>query len=227
MADPIVVVPTRNEVENVLGLIRALGALGLRVLIVDDASPDRTAEVARAAGAEVLVRQGTRGLGPAYRDGFAWALAGGFDPIVQMDADFSHDPADVPRLVATMAGADLALGSRYVAGGGTLNWGIGRRVLSRCGSLYSRAFSGVGYRDLTGGFKCWRAELLGRVLAPPPGLPRPSSDGYSFQVETTMLAHRLGAQIVEVPIVFTERREGRSKMSWAIAIEAARRIPGF
>lgn len=225
-------------------LVRALAALDVRVLIVDDASPDRTADVARATGAEVLVRTGNRGLGPAYRDGFAWALAGGFDPIVQMDADFSHDPADVPRLIAAVAGspvlpalgagvrtegglADLALGSRYVRGGGTANWGLGRRVLSRCGSLYSRAFSGVPYRDLTGGFKCWRAGLLDRVLAPPSGFARPSSDGYSFQVETTMLAHRLGARIVEVPILFTERREGRSKMSWAIAVEAARRIPGF
>lgn len=227
-AGPIVVVPTRNEVENVQALILALGGLGLRVLIVDDASPDKTADVARAAGAEVLVREGSRGLGPAYRDGFAWALAGGFDPIVQMDADFSHDPSDVPRLIAaTSGGADLVLGSRYVSGGGTVNWGFGRRVLSRCGSVYSRVFSGVRYRDLTGGFKCWRAELLGRVLSPPAGFARPSSDGYSFQVETTMLAHRLGAQIVEVPILFTERREGRSKMSWAIAVEAARRIPGF
>ncbi len=208
-------------------MIAALGALSLRALIVDDASPDHTADVARDAGAEVLVREGNRGLGPAYRDGFAWALAGGFDPIIQMDADFSHDPADVPRLIAALGDSDLALGSRYVAGGGTVNWGLGRRILSRCGSVYARTFSGVRYRDLTGGYKAWRADLLGRVLAPPAGFVRPSSDGYSFQVETTMLAHRLGARIVEVPIVFTERREGRSKMSLGIAVEAARRIPGF
>lgn len=226
-SDPIVVIPTRNEVENIAAMVGALVARKVRVLVVDDASPDGTADAARAAGAEVLVREGSRGLGPAYRDGFAWALAGGCDPIVQMDADFSHDPADVPRLIDALGAADLALGSRYVPGGGTRNWGLGRRVLSRCGSIYARAFSGVRYRDLTGGFKAWRADVLGRVLAPPPGLNRPVSDGYSFQVETTMLAHRLGARIVEVPIVFTERREGRSKMSMAIAVEAARRIPGF
>ncbi len=219
------VVPTRNEVENVQVLVRALRERELRVLIVDDASPDGTAEAARDAGAEVLVREGARGLGPAYRDGFAWALAGGFESIVQMDADLSHDPADVPRLIA--ARADLVLGSRYVEGGGTVNWGLGRRVLSRCGSIYARAWTGVRYRDLTGGFKCWQADLLGRVLAPGPGRRAPSSDGYSFQVETTLAAHRLGARIVEIPIVFTERREGRSKMSLAIAVEAARRIPGF
>lgn len=216
----IVVVPTRNEVGNIGVLVDALSALGLPTLVVDDASPDGTAAKAREHGAEVLERQGVRGLGPAYRDGFAWALAGGYDTVVQMDADLSHDPADVPRLVA--AGADLALGSRYVPGGGTRNWGLRRRALSRFGSLYARAWLGVPVADLTGGFKCWRADLLGRVLQQPL-----VSDGYAFQVETTLAAHRLGARLAEVPIVFTERTEGRSKMSLAITIEAALRVPRF
>lgn len=217
---PIVVIPTRNEVENIGLLVDALSAMGLAVLVVDDASPDGTAAAARAHGAEVLERQGLRGLGPAYRDGFAWALAGGFDPIIQMDADFSHDPTDVPRLIA--ADADLALGSRYVAGGGTRNWGIGRRIMSRGGSLYARFWLGVPVADMTGGFKCWSADLLGRVLA-----QNLECDGYAFQVESTLAAHRLGARVAEVPITFTERREGQSKMSFVIAVEAARRIPRF
>lgn len=218
----LVVVPTRNEVQNVAAMVAALRAQGVSALVVDDASPDGTADAARAAGAEVLVRDGARGLGPAYRDGFAWALAGGYDPIVQMDADFSHDPADVPRLVAALGDAELALGSRYVAGGGTRNWGRRRRALSRFGGWYARAWLGLPYRDLTGGFKAWRAALLGRVLTAPL-----RADGYAFQVETTLAAHRLGARIVEVPIVFTERREGRSKMSAAITLEAALRVPRF
>jgi len=218
----LVVVPTRNEVENIPVLIAALSQVNCAVLVVDDASPDGTAAAARAAGAEVLVRDGERGLGPAYRDGFAWALAGGFDPIVQMDADFSHDPNDVPRLMSASESADLVLGSRYIPGGGTRNWGLGRRILSRFGGVYARALLGLPYADLTGGFKCWRSELLSRVLEG--GLV---SDGYAFQVETTLAAHRLGARVVEVPIVFTERREGRSKMSLAITAEAMWRVPRF
>ncbi len=208
--------------ENIAAMVSALSLVNCAVLVVDDASPDGTAAAARAAGAEVLVRGGERGLGPAYRDGFAWALAGGFDPIVQMDADFSHDPNDVPRLIAAAEHADLVLGSRYVPGGGTRNWGVGRRLLSRFGGVYARALLGLPYADLTGGFKCWRADLLSRVLQG--GLV---SDGYAFQVETTLAAHRLGARIVEVPIVFTERREGRSKMSMAITAEAMWRVPRF
>lgn len=203
-------------------MVAALSLVHCQVLVVDDGSPDGTADAARAVGAEVLVRGGERGLGPAYRDGFAWALAGGFDPILQMDADFSHDPNDVPRLIAASEHVDLVLGSRYVPGGGTRNWGVGRRVLSRFGGLYARAMLGLPYADLTGGFKCWRADMLSRVLGS--GL---ISDGYAFQVETTLAAHRLGARVVEVPIVFTERREGRSKMSFAITAEAVWRVPRF
>lgn len=218
----LVVVPTRNEAQNIGPLVAALAAAGVRALVVDDDSPDGTAGAAREAGAEVLVRGGARGLGPAYRDGFAWALAGGYDPIIQMDADFSHDPADVPRLAAALADADLVLGSRYVTGGGTRNWGRRRRALSRFGGWYARAWLGVPYRDLTGGFKAWRADMLASVLESPL-----RSDGYAFQVETTLAAHRMGARIVEVPIVFTERREGHSKMSAAITLEAALRVPRF
>ncbi|MDP2317109.1 MAG: polyprenol monophosphomannose synthase [Pseudomonadota bacterium] len=219
-----VVVPTYNEAENIGPLVRALrDALpGVHVLVVDDASPDGTAAAAEAADAVVLRRVGPRGLGPAYRDGFARVLAEGFDPIVQMDADLSHDPADLPRLLAALAGADLVLGSRWVEGGGTVAWGLGRRALSRFGSTYARGWLGVPHRDLTGGFKAWRAGTLAKVN--PATL---HADGYAFQVEATWRAHQLGARIVEVPIVFTERRAGASKMSWGIAVEAAWRVPGL
>lgn len=219
-----VVVPTYNEAENVAALVEGVRRHlpDARVLVVDDASPDGTADVAARAGADVLRRVGPRGLGPAYRDGFARALADGFDPILQMDADLSHDPADLPRLVDALADADLALGSRWVDGGGTVAWGLGRRVLSRFGSGYARAWLGMPHRDLTGGFKAWRAATLEALN---PATLR--ADGYAFQVEATWRAHRLGARIVEVPIVFTERRAGASKMSGRIALEAAWRVPGL
>jgi len=219
---PVVVIPTYNEAENIEPLVFAIRAAlpGAVVLVVDDASPDGTADRASAAGAVVLRRSGPRGLGPAYREGFARALEGGFDPILQMDADHSHDPADLPRLVAALAGADLALGSRWVAGGGTVAWGAGRRALSRFGSAYARACLGLPQRDLTGGFKAWRAQTLAAV-AP----ARLRADGYAFQVEATWRAHTVGARIVEVPITFTERRAGASKMSGRIALEAAWRVP--
>lgn len=219
---PVVIVPTFNEAENIGPLVAALRAAvpGVHVLVVDDASPDGTARRAAEAGAEVLRREGVRGLGPAYRAGFAKALADGHDAILQMDADFSHDPADVPRLMGALNDADLVLGSRYVAGGGTLNWGRGRRLLSRTGGLYARGVLGVGVHDLTGGFKAWRAATLRAVTRDPLG-----ADGYAFQVETTWRAVLGGARVVEVPIVFTERREGASKMSTAIVLEAVWRIP--
>jgi dolichol-phosphate mannosyltransferase len=219
---PVVVIPTYNEAENIEPLVFAIRVAlpGAVVLVVDDASPDGTADRAAAAGAIVVRRTGLRGLGPAYRDGFARALAGGFDPIVQMDADHSHDPADLPRLLAALGGADLVLGSRWVAGGGTVAWGAGRRALSRFGSAYARACLGLPQRDLTGGFKAWRAETLAAIE---PAHLR--ADGYAFQVEATWRAHAVGARIVEVPITFTERRAGASKMSGRIALEAAWRVP--
>lgn len=217
-----VVVPTLNEAENIGRLVAALreGVPGVHVLVVDDTSADGTGAVAAAAGAEVLTRDGPRGLGAAYRAGFEKLLAAGHDPVVQMDADFSHDPADVPRLIAALVDADLVLGSRYVAGGGTANWGVGRRLLSRAGGFYARTTLGLGLRDLTGGFKAWRAATLAAV--------RPASlraEGYAFQVEATWRAVQRGARVVEVPILFTERREGASKMSGAIVLEAAWRVP--
>lgn len=219
-----VVVPTYQEAEGVPAVIAgALAALpGALVLVVDDASPDGTAQRARSAGAEVLVRRGPRGLGAAYRDGFAWALERGFDPICQMDADGSHDPADLPRLVAALGHADLVLGSRYVAGGATRNWGLVRRVLSRGGNLYARTTLRLPFRDLTGGFKAWRADALRRVE---PATLR--AEGYAFQVEATVRALRAGARVVELPITFTERRSGVSKLHGGIVWEAAWRIPGL
>jgi dolichol-phosphate mannosyltransferase len=223
----IVVVPTYNERENVAALVGALHDVdpALGVLIVDDASPDGTGEIADGLAAddarvEVLHRTGPRGLGRAYREGFARALDAGADVVVQMDCDFSHDPASVPRLLAALENADLVLGSRYCRGGGTRNWGLGRRLLSRGGSLYARLWLGVPASDLTGGFKAWRRDLLLRLR-----LDRVRSDGYGFQVETTYRAHRLRARIREVPIVFTDRRVGESKMSGAIFREAVLMVP--
>lgn len=217
---PLVVIPTYREAENVGRVVAAVRAAlpAAAVLVVDDASDDGTADLAEAAGADVLRRTGPRGLGPAYRDAFVYALAAGADPIYQMDADGSHDPADLARLAA--AGADLALGSRWVAGGGTRNWGLGRQVLSRFGGAYARGVLGFPVRDPTGGFKAWRADTL-RAVDP----ARLRSDGYAFQVEATWRAWQAGARVVEVPIVFTERRAGASKMSWRIALEAAWRVP--
>jgi dolichol-phosphate mannosyltransferase len=220
----VVVVPTFCEAENVGVLIpRVRAALpGVHVLVVDDASPDGTAAAAEVAGAEVIRRDGPRGLGPSYREAFVHVLARGYDPIFQMDADLSHDPADLPRLLAALADADLALGSRWTPGGGTVAWGVGRRTLSRLGSVYARAWLGLGLRDLTGGFKGWRASTLNSIH------PRDlRADGYAFQVETTWRAHQAGARIVEVPIVFTERRAGASKLSGRIMVEAAWRLPGL
>lgn len=219
---PGLVIPTLREAETIRELLGAvfLALPDARVLVVDDDSDDGTADYAVAAGAEVLRRTGERGLGNAYRAGFARALAAGWDPILQMDADFSHDPADLPRLVA--AGADLALGSRWVPGGGTRNWGRGRQALSRAGNLWARGWLGVPLADLTGGFKAWRAATLAAIA---PDTLR--AEGYTFQVEATYRAQRLGARIVEVPIVFTERRAGRSKLSAGIAVEAAWRVPAL
>ena len=214
-----IVTPTYNERENIQALLTRLSeaAPDAQVLVVDDGD-DGTAEAAEALGAEVLRRQGKQGLASAYVQGMQLALERGATAVVQMDADLSHDPADVPRLLASTA--DLAIGSRYVPGGGTVNWPLHRKLLSRGGSLYSRLSLGLRYRDLTGGFKRWAAPLLTEVLSRPI-----QSGGYAFQVEMTLRAHRLGASIEELPIVFTEREEGVSKMSRDIAIEAALLIP--
>jgi dolichol-phosphate mannosyltransferase len=225
-----VVVPTYNEAETIEPLVRSVRDVlppGRRVLIVDDASPDGTGEIADRLAAElddveVLHRPAKRGLGPAYIAGFGEALRGGADLVVQMDADFSHDPAELPSLAEAAGDADLVVGSRYVDGGRILGWGPGRRGISRWGSVYARAVLGLAVRDLTSGFKCWRA---GALRAVDPGSVR--SQGYAFQVEMTYRAIRAGMRVVEIPITFRDRRVGQSKMTRAIVLEAAWKVPAL
>jgi len=221
----VVCLPTYNERENVERMVRALGEHGVSVLVIDDNSPDGTGELAdglarELAHVEVLHRGRKEGLGPAYLAGFRRALADGAELILEMDCDFSHDPADVPRLVAAAGEADLALGSRYVPGGSVGNWGLLRRAVSEGGSLYARLLLGVGVRDLTGGFKCFRREVLEAIE-----LDDITTHGYAFQVEMTYRAIRRGFRVVEVPIVFRERRVGKSKMDLSIVAEAVWRLP--
>jgi dolichol-phosphate mannosyltransferase len=224
----VVVLPTYQEAENVERMLEALREVlgtGGSVLVVDDGSPDGTGALAEAFGAahggvRVLHRAVKEGLGPAYVAGFRAALDLGAARIVQMDCDFSHDPADVPRLVAATAGADLAIGSRYVRGGRVENWPLHRLALSRAGSLYARGVLGVGVRDLTGGFKCWRREVLEAL-----DLSALRLSGYGFQVELTYRALAAGFSAAEVPIRFTDRCAGASKMSGDIVFEALRAIP--
>jgi dolichol-phosphate mannosyltransferase len=221
-----VCLPTYNERENLEAMLRALEPLGVDVLVIDDSSPDGTGEIADALAADlafvcVLHRERKEGLGPAYLAGFQRALADGAELIVEMDCDFSHDPKDVPRLVAACeSGADLALGSRYVPGGGTANWGIGRRLVSWGGSLYARLVLGVRIRDLTGGFKCYRRNVLETI-----DLQAIHSKGYAFQIEGTYRTLRKGFTVVEVPIRFADRTEGESKMSRSIFLEAVVNVP--
>ena len=209
-------------------MVRALGGLGLaelEVLVIDDASPDGTGEIADRLAAElpwvhVLHRERKEGLGPAYLAGFRRALELGADLVFEMDCDFSHDPADVPRLAQAAESADLVLGSRYVRGGGTRNWGLVRRFISRGGSLYAQALLQLGIRDLTGGFKCYRSAVLETI-----DLGAISSLGYAFQIETTYRTLRAGFRVVEVPITFADREVGGSKMSKAIVLEAIWKVP--
>jgi dolichol-phosphate mannosyltransferase len=229
----VVCLPTYNERENLEPMVRALDEvvrrheLDARVLVIDDSSPDGTGELADRLTGEfrflsVLHRKRKEGLGPAYLAGFVWALATDADRIVEMDCDFSHDPEDLPRVVAATQDADLALGSRYVKGGGTSNWGLGRRIVSRFGSFYARVLLGVGIRDLTGGFKCFRRVVLEDI-----GLERITTKGYAFQIETTYRALRKGARVVEVPIIFAERETGTSKMTRGIVFEAMTKVPAL
>jgi dolichol-phosphate mannosyltransferase len=222
------VLPTYNEAENLEPLVAAALANlpdSARVLVVDDNSPDGTGEIADrlAAGEpriEVLHRTRKEGLGPAYVAGFRHALAAGAGRILEMDSDFSHDPADLPRLLAATEEADLAIGSRYVSGGGVENWSRLRQAISRGGSTYARAVLGLPIRDLTGGFKCFRREVLETI-----DLDAIGSRGYAFQVEMTYRAIQLGFTVEEVPITFRERRAGASKMSRSIVLEAALMVP--
>ena len=227
------ILPTYDEAENVEPLVRAalerLEALGRRhtILIVDDSSPDGTGEIADRLAAEipqvqVLHRARKQGLGHAYLAGFAVALDHGADLVMEMDADFSHDPGDIPRLIAAAEAADLVLGSRYVPGGGIANWGLVRRLVSRGGSAYARIVLGVPVRDLTGGFKCFNRRVLEAI-----DLGGVRADGYVFQIELTYRAVRAGFAVTEVPILFRERRVGASKMTPRIALEAVWKVPAL
>jgi dolichol-phosphate mannosyltransferase len=226
----VVCVPTYNERENLEPLVRALAEVldttRDRVLVIDDASPDQTGELADRLADElpwvgVLHRSAKEGIGRAYLAGFAEALATGAELVLEMDCDFSHDPRDVSRLIATAEdGADLVLGSRWVEGGGTENWGAVRRFISRGGSLYARLVLGVGIRDLTGGFKCYRRRVLETI-----DLDAIAARGYGFQIEGTYRTLRAGFRVVEIPITFVDRRVGESKMSGAIVLEAMRQVP--
>lgn len=219
----LIIVPTYNERENVTEVTaRFLAALPeADLLFVDDNSPDGTGDLLDEIAAanprvNVLHREGKLGLGTAYLDGFRWGLGRGYGYLFEMDADFSHDPRYLPEMYRLAAeGADMVVGSRYVEGGGTVNWGIGRQVISRGGGLYARSVLGVKVRDLTSGFVCYRRETLERL-----DLDAVGSNGYSFQIEMKYRVLRKGMQIVETPIVFEDRRVGQSKMSRAIFMEA-------
>jgi len=223
----VVCLPTYNERENLEPMLRALGDKGVRVLVIDDNSPDGTGEIADGLAREldyvdVLHRERKEGLGPAYLAGFRRALADGADLVLEMDCDFSHSPDDVPRLLAAAEEADLVLGSRYVPGGSIGNWGLVRRFVSAGGSFYARVLLGSRVRDLTGGFKCYRRQVLETI-----DLEAIESKGYAFQIETTYRATRAGFRVVEVPIHFVDREEGGSKMSRAIVAEAVWKVPAL
>jgi dolichol-phosphate mannosyltransferase len=230
---PWLILPTYNEAENIGPMIAAAGAIlaeaspaGHRVLVVDDGSPDGTGAIADRLAAEhewvrVLHRTEKNGIGPAYLAGFRHALDHGAAYLFEMDCDFSHDPADLARLLqAVRDGADLALGSRYVPGGGTADWGLLRRFISQGGSTYARLVLSLHLRDLTGGFKCFKREVLEAIH-----FDSVRSQGYAFQVELTYRAVCAGFRVVEVPIVFRDREHGTSKMSWRIATEAMWLVP--
>jgi dolichol-phosphate mannosyltransferase len=228
------ILPTYDEAENVEAIVQAARAVleqaapgAHRILVVDDGSPDGTGQIADRLAAEheaveVLHRTVREGLGPAYIAGFQRALAGGAAYVMEMDADFSHDPADLARLLSAVrdGGADLALGSRYVPGGAVRDWGLVRRIISRGGSRYAAVILGLPVRDLTGGFKCFRAEVLRAI-----DLPSVQAHGYAFQVELTNRTIRHGFKVVEVPITFRDRQRGKSKMSTKIALEAMVLVP--
>jgi dolichol-phosphate mannosyltransferase len=219
----LVCIPTYNEADNIEPITQAVLKAEPRVdiLVVDDNSPDGTGRIADSLAAKeprirVLHREKKEGLGRAYLAAFRWALAEGYTYIIEMDADFSHDPRFLPGLLdAAESGADLVLGSRYVTGGGTVNWGIGRQVISKGGSLYARTILGVGVHDLTGGFKCFHRRVLEGIE-----LDQVQSTGYAFQIELTYRTLKKGFTVQEIPIVFEDRRVGQSKMSRKIFLEA-------
>jgi dolichol-phosphate mannosyltransferase len=231
MAGAWLILPTYNEAENLERIVRAAlprlaeASPEPHVLVVDDGSPDGTGQIADRLAAEfpeveVLHRDAKEGLGRAYLAGFRHALDRGAERLIEMDADFSHDPADLPRLIGE--DADLVLGSRYVPGGGVENWGLFRRALSRGGSLYARAVLGAPIRDLTGGFKCFRRAVLEGI-----DFADTHADGYGFQIELTYRAYKAGYRVKEIPIVFRDREQGTSKMTARIALEAIWKVPAL
>ena len=227
MPRAVVCLPTYNERENLEAMLRALGDKGVSVLVVDDNSPDGTGDLADRLTQElgyvqVLHRPHKEGLGPAYLAGFRRALADGAELVLEMDCDFSHDPNDVPRLITAAEEADVVLGSRYVDGGAVRNWGALRRFVSAGGSWYARVVLGVHVRDLTGGFKCYRRQVLETI-----DLDAIESKGYAFQIETTYRAVRAGFRVREIPITFVDREAGGSKMSKAIVGEAVWKVPAL
>lgn len=218
----LVIIPTYNELENMQALLPVLMKLKQKfdVLVVDDSSPDGTAQFVETLSktesrVHVLVRAAKQGLGKAYLAGFSWGLEQGYDVLTEMDADFSHAPHHLDEILTLIDKHDVVIGSRYVKGGGTVNWGIIRKLISRGGSLYSRLILGYPLRDWTGGFNCWRKEVLEKI-----NLNSIRSNGYSFQIELKYKALKNGYQIFESPIVFEDRRVGQSKMSLKIVLEA-------
>jgi len=222
----LVCLPTYNEKDNLGPIVEAILAATpeVDVLVIDDNSPDGTGRLAdeiaaREPRVKVLHRAGKQGLGKAYLAGFEWALASGYDFILEMDADFSHDPKRLPAMLEAARDADLVLGSRNIPGGGTVNWSLARKLISRGGSLYARTILGIPVRDLTGGFKCFRRAVLESI-----DLPTVECSGYAFQIELTYRAIRKGFRVKEIPIVFVDRRVGQSKMSRRIVFEALRKV---
>jgi len=222
----LVIIPTYNERENIAAIIPAVlqAAPSVEILVVDDNSPDGTQDIVRSLQAQeprihLLSRRGKEGLGKAYIAGFNWGLERGYEALVQMDADFSHRPKDLVELLKALPAADFVMGSRWVPEGQTVNWGLGRKVISRGGSFYARQILGFPVRDWTGGFNAWKAQTLKKI-----GLDSVRSEGYSFQIELKYRALKLGCHGVEVPITFEDRRVGQSKMSSRIVVEALLRV---
>lgn len=225
----LVIIPTYKERENIGAIVPAVRTAtpDVDILVVDDNSPDGTQDIVREmqkkdAKLHLLGRPGKQGLGRAYLAGFAWGLERGFEALVEMDADFSHRPEDLKRLLEALPAVDFVMGSRWVEGGRTVNWGLGRKIISRGGSFYTRQILRYPVRDWTGGFNAWKAQSLKKI-----GLDSVRSEGYSFQIELKYRALRLGLRGVEVPIVFEDRRVGQSKMSSRIVLEAFHRVWGL
>ncbi len=222
----LVIIPTYNEIENIENIVAEVFKYvpTANILVVDDNSPDGTGAAVEKLSEKddrvrLIMRPGKLGLGTAYITGFQYAIENEYDYIFEMDADFSHNPAHMPRFLDAIKGADLVIGSRYISGGGIENWSISRKFVSRCGSLYSRLLLSVPYKDLTGGFKCFRRKALQAIP-----LEEIQSEGYAFQIEVTYRTHKRGFLIKEIPILFADRRGGHSKMSWKIFFEAIYRV---